>query len=412
MTAIEAAMEFLRAGSSSVAPSPELLAHVEELVQALRRGELAPSDIWAVGAMHPRSEVRLALVVEAASRNGDEDAEALIAWAVNDPDDTIAVTAAAAAARRADGGALEGLFDASGRSLAALSGARSAHADLRRRAAVDSLHHLMSSLPNGEDVRRNLAWTGYDQRQSLRGREFNTVEMVEIPAGPGAPYGFFIDTTPVTWRAYMEFVKATEEHGPVWSHPGQPSGHDHHVGRRLSSQQLDRLATHPVTGVTWFDAWAYASWRGKKLPSAGQWERAAGVLDKAEFPWGDASPTPENARFLVSAGEALHSADLAELTAEVGTHPAGATPGGVHDLAGNVWEWTRSRALDVQDITPFIGAVDYGATLGNWTLSACIKGGGWSSGPDDLRGAVRASKHVLQRGPETGFRCVIEPHGE
>lgn len=213
MTAIEAAMEFLRAGSSSVAPSPELLAHVEELVQALRRGELAPSDIWAVGAMHPRSEVRLALVVEAASRNGDEDAEALIAWAVNDPDDTIAVTAAAAAARRADGGALEGLFDASGRSLAALSGARSAHADLRRRAAVDSLHHLMSSLPNGEDVRRNLAWTGYDQRQSLRGREFNTVEMVEIPAGPGAPYGFFIDTTPVTWRAYMGSSKRRKNTG-------------------------------------------------------------------------------------------------------------------------------------------------------------------------------------------------------
>ncbi|MEV6686384.1 SUMF1/EgtB/PvdO family nonheme iron enzyme [Streptomyces sp. NPDC051130] len=411
MTTVETAMEFLRAESSAAAPSAEILDHVEVITTALRSGEADPAHVWAVGALHPRSEVRLALVIEATSHDEDEDAKALIAWAVNDPDDTIAVTAAEAAARCSHAGAIEGLFDAAGRSLAALDGVHSAQADLRRRTATASLHRLVSSLPDAEDIRRNLVWTGYDHRQSLRGREFDTTGMAEVAAGPGAPQAFFIDVTPVTWRDYLKFVAQTQEHGPVWSHPGQPSGHDHHVGRRLTTEQLDQLSNHPVTGVTWFDAWAYANWRGKRLPSVGQWERAAGVPDKAEFPWGDAPPTPEHARFGVVPGTALHSAAPVQLTAEVGTHPAGTSSDGIHDLAGNVWEWTRSRYLDGQDLNPFVGAQEYGSTLGNWTLSACIKGGGWSSEGADLCGGSRAAKHVLQRGMETGFRCVIEPHG-
>jgi formylglycine-generating enzyme required for sulfatase activity len=146
------------------------------------------------------------------------------------------------------------------------------------------------------------------------------------------------------------------------------------------------------------------------LPSAAQWELAAGGPTDSPHPWGDAAPSPARARFSSGAtiDDVLARYDRSS-TAPIGAHPAGATPAGVHDLAGNVWEWTRSRALDDGELCPFTGSVPYADTMPNWTFVACVKGGSWASPAADLNVAVRASKHVIQRGPETGFRCVFEP---
>jgi formylglycine-generating enzyme required for sulfatase activity len=87
---------------------------------------------------------------------------------------------------------------------------------------------------------------------------------------------------------------------------------------------------HPVVNITWEVALEYAISIGGLLPTESQWEMAARGLEGRLYPWGDDEPTCELAYF---AGCGPRGA------VEVMTHPAGATPDGVHDLAGNVWEW-------------------------------------------------------------------------
>lgn len=87
---------------------------------------------------------------------------------------------------------------------------------------------------------------------------------------------------------------------------------------------------HPVVDVTWDQARAYAEWRGGRLPTETEWEFAARGVDSRVYPWGDEPPTCHRAHF----------ADCDPRRAlPVMSRPAGATPVGVHDLAGNVWEW-------------------------------------------------------------------------
>jgi formylglycine-generating enzyme required for sulfatase activity len=368
-------------------------------------------EIWALGAMHPQPEMRRAAVRLAATRPADPEARRLLAWAVNDVDDQVAVAALSALAAEADLGAVDDVFDAVGRSMAALGGVSSSGCDTRRKLALDALVRLVHAHPESNRLRRRLSETGYDRRQTLPDGPPGAQAMVEIPPGPGIRHTFWIDVHPVTWCDYAEFEAAVDRDGPRWDHPGQPTGHDHHVASRLSPGALERLANHPVVGVTWYDAWAYAAWRGKVLPTVAQWELAAGGPGRTRHPWGDAAPTPDRVHFAADTMDDVLARYGDGSTAAVGTHPAGATPAGVHDLGGNVWEWTRSRALDEQNLYPFAGSVPYADTVGNWAFFACVKGGSWASPAADLDVAVRVGKHVVQRGPETGFRCVFEPYG-
>ncbi|MDH3688144.1 MAG: formylglycine-generating enzyme family protein [Gammaproteobacteria bacterium] len=89
---------------------------------------------------------------------------------------------------------------------------------------------------------------------------------------------------------------------------------------------------HPVTEVTWFGAQAYCRWRDARLPTEAEWEAAARGKEGRLYPWGDAAPNAELAVFTRPRGQTL----------PVGSRPAGATPEGVHDLAGSLAEWTSS----------------------------------------------------------------------
>lgn len=95
---------------------------------------------------------------------------------------------------------------------------------------------------------------------------------------------------------------------------------------------VGRLPAHPVNEVTWDGARAFAEWRGARLPTEVEWEAAARGREGRTYPWGEGEPTPERAVYGRASGE----------TAPVGSHPKGATPAGVHDMAGNVSEWTST----------------------------------------------------------------------
>lgn len=183
----------------------------------------------------------------------------------------------------------------------------------------------------------------------------------ERPAHARIVPAFHIDTTPVTNGAYLEFIADGGYRDPRWWDPAgwamvQEGGFEApRFWRREAGQWLRRRfgvtevvpADEPVLHVSWYEADAYARWAGRRLPSEEEWEKAA-RFDPAtgrslRYPWGDTDPTPERAN--------LGQRHLRP--APAGSYPLGASPLGVRQLIGDVWEWTAS------DFLPYPGFVAY-----------------------------------------------------
>lgn len=103
--------------------------------------------------------------------------------------------------------------------------------------------------------------------------------------------------------------------------------------------EQEQYRSRPVRGVSWHDAVAYCAWASGPdwkvtLPTDQQWEFAARGKEGREYPWGDSDPTPEHANHL--------DTGIRLAPTPVGLFPAGNTPDRISDMAGNVWEWTRS----------------------------------------------------------------------
>jgi formylglycine-generating enzyme required for sulfatase activity len=208
--------------------------------------------------------------------------------------------------------------------------------------------------------------------------------MVRLPGGTlGGEHGgrvapFCMDATEVTVRAYSACVRAG--HCPPAPTTVQFDGITDELRAKWNPKchgaRQDRL-DHPINCIEWAQASTYCRAQGKRLPTEEEWEWAAqGGDQERTYPWGYRAP---DAQLCWSGRERRDS------TCPVGSFPEGDARGGIHDLAGNVGEWTSSTEPD--------GHV--------------VKAGGWNMpDPASARSASREVAIPAFRGPTTGFRCV------
>jgi sulfatase modifying factor 1 len=249
----------------------------------------------------------------------------------------------------------------------------------------------------------------------------DTGAMTEIPGGtfimghpdePMGPYGnswksnelpphevtvssFWLDVDEVTVAEWVDFLDAHLQGAPeaaVHHHPLQPVTWDDGGFASATGE-----GSRPARMVSWFDAVTYCAWVGKRLPTEAEWERAAKGLEEADkgFPYGRDRPSCDEAVFFTN--RALCEPG----PASVGSRsPAGDSPEGVHDLAGNVAEWTSDWYGAYSSATETDPAGPDGGTR------RVLRGGGFRDTSDGLRTMARLGVDPHSRSEGIGFRCA------
>ncbi len=186
--------------------------------------------------------------------------------------------------------------------------------------------------------------------------------------------GYWIDTYEVTNAAFQAFVDdggyTTED---LWSEDGWAWLQDQKIDDLPLNCVEEMVTDQPRVCVTWYEAEAYANWRGGSLPTEAQWEFAARGPDSSVYPWGDEWDA-EHANIVDSEG----------LTS-VGTYPDGVSWVGAHDLSGNAMEWTRDW-LDTEYYAEGVKDDPTGPETGTIKVE---RGGWWGSNEFVGRGAYR-----------------------
>jgi serine/threonine-protein kinase len=181
---------------------------------------------------------------------------------------------------------------------------------------------------------------------------------------------FYIDETEVSNGEYRRYCEAT--------------GH--------APPQTADYASHPeypVSGVSFWDASAYAEWAGKRLPTEEEWEKAARGTDNRIYPWGDAPWT----------------GDLPTSLEPVDSNPLRRSPYGAYNMAGNVWEWTATpfspSSVEINSMRQLLKGQSFAA---DWRV---MKGGSFAhADSEDFAVARHRALPVDARSPWIGFRCA------
>jgi formylglycine-generating enzyme required for sulfatase activity len=206
---------------------------------------------------------------------------------------------------------------------------------------------------------------------------------------------FAIGKYPVTNAQYAAFVQATGHRAPKhWEKGEVPSG----------------KGDHPVVYVSWHDAMAFCEWLSQEtgrefvLPSEAEWEKAARGTDGRIYPWGDEGPTTDLCNFSGNVGDTTPAGNYS---------PAGDSPYGCADMAGNVWEWTRS--LWGEDWQEPDSDYPYDSEDGREDLEAgddarrVLRGGAFNYDARLVRCAFRYLRRPHLRDDNYGFRVVVSP---
>jgi len=253
--------------------------------------------------------------------------------------------------------------------------------------------------------------------------------------------GYLISRYPVTNAQFTAFVVAggyaerkywvEAEQAGNWT-KGKVKGWGDDEPRAVPYDFGDpfNLANHPVVGVTWYEAVAFCRWfqsqiadrkwqvwRGGqvearrvepqniavRLPSEAEWEKAARGIDGQRYPWGD-DPDPNRANYDETG---------IGTTSAVGCFPGGASPYGVEDLSGNVWEWTRSLWGEKWEKPDF--RYPYDPKDGRENLEAghgvlrVLRGGAFNFVERSMRCAARFRDYPFNWNRDLGFRLVASP---
>jgi formylglycine-generating enzyme required for sulfatase activity len=242
---------------------------------------------------------------------------------------------------------------------------------------------------------------------------------------------FWISKYQITNAQYAMFLNAMgnqEEGGVTWL---KADGYGVRIHKLGGGWRADSgYADHPVVGVSWYGARAYAEWIGACLPTEAEWEKAARGTDGRIYPWGNELPTDDLCNF----------GDRDRGTTPVGKYSSqGDSPYGCADMAGNVREWTRSLGAILFENRRLFGAFDYpyDATDGRESPNLAVdpqlipkyvledsqgakgvpvfRGGAFSDDPNRVRCACRREEppnHPRQHPLYSyiGFRVVVSPY--
>jgi len=231
---------------------------------------------------------------------------------------------------------------------------------------------------------------------------------VHVPA-------FAIDAAPVTNARYAEFLADGGYQRPeLWSEEGwrhrTEAGltapmHWRRDGDGWAYTRFGRtgplVPDEPVVHVCFHEAAAFARWAGRRLPTEAEWEKAArhdpATGRSRRYPWGDGEPTPRRAN--------LGQRHLSP--APVGAYPDGASPLGVHQLIGDVWEWTDTDFAGYPGFAAFpyreYSEVFFGPKY------KVLRGGSFGTDAAACRGTFRNWDYPIRRQIFSGFRCARDP---
>ena len=260
-------------------------------------------------------------------------------------------------------------------------------------AAQHALDDVMAMVPEGQVAMRGRRYDTLDEDDSNRAERLIHVE------------GLFLDRFTITNRAYYEFVAAGGyEQMSLWDEAiwpavlgfvdrtGQPGPRYWENGKYPKGKQ-----DHPVVGVSWYEATAYARWAGKRLPTDAEWVKAAswpvfaegGKPVQRRFPWGDAM----DRRLANIWGSGRDG------TVRVRDLPGGASVNGVEQLVGNVWEWT---------CTPFGAWEPANRKIETAMPLKSIRGGAFDTYFEtQTHSQFQSGETPLARKHNIGFRCAL-----
>lgn len=207
------------------------------------------------------------------------------------------------------------------------------------------------------------------------------------------PRGFWLDLTPVTNQAYARFVAAGGYQIADYWTPAGWTWVQKEKAKGPKDYENFTAPQQPRVGVSWFEAWAYAQWRGGRLPTEAEWEWAARGSENRVYPWGNT----------FDASRVIYDKNSGGKTAVVGetVRQSGASWVGALDMSGNVWEWCSS----LKNPYPF-DAQDGREDSLDGSNRRALRGGSWDFDLDDARAACRNRSNPFTRGGDVGFRVA------